>query len=359
MRLRLRNKDQVHIITSLNEKSKMIELRQEIQRINGVSPAYQELKTGFPPKVCGANDEVTLESAGIQNGDLILLTDLTPPPTAAAAITNRNLNSSKITATGDDSTTMSKDAVISSPVENGYAVLREMADDNSCLFRAIEDFCYKKKFFFKKIKKIKSIFKNNKSYVLENSSEVAQKLRQNPVTYSDIILGKSRNEYCKWIAQKNSWGGAIEIRSVDVGTGRIDKYGEGNYDQCVYIVYSGIHYDAVALTPMISADKDYDQTIFEISDQSILNGAISIANKMKKLHKYTYTANFTLRCGQCEKGLVGDKEAVQHAKDTVFVYFHENRKLLKSYYHKPEDNPGSVIPAKPMDILKEAVQSNG
>ncbi|CAJ0826400.1 10584_t:CDS:2 [Entrophospora sp. SA101] len=300
MRLRLRNKDQVHIITSLNEKSKMIELRQEIQRINGVSPAYQELKTGFPPKVCGANDEVTLESAGIQNGDLILLTDLTPPPTAAAAITNRNLNSSKITATGDDSTTMSKDAVISSPVENGYAVLREMADDNSCLFRAIEDFCYKKKFFFKKIKKIKSIFKNNKSYVLENSSEVAQKLRQNPVTYSDIILGKSRNEYCKWIAQKNSWGGAIEIRSVDVGTGRIDKY----------------DYDAVALTPMISADKDYDQTIFEISDQSILNGAISIANKMKKLHKYTYTANFTLRCGQCEKGLVGDKEAVQHAKDT-------------------------------------------
>ncbi|CAJ0841115.1 9650_t:CDS:10 [Entrophospora sp. SA101] len=347
MRLRLRNKDQVHIITSLNEKSKMIELRQEIQRINGVSPAYQELKTGFPPKVCGANDEVTLESAGIQNGDLILLTDLTPPPTAAAAITNRNLNSSKITATGDDSTTMSKDAVISSPVENGYAVLREMADDNSVYSVQL------------KIKKIKSIFKNNKSYVLENSSEVAQKLRQNPVTYSDIILGKSRNEYCKWIAQKNSWGGAIEIRSVDVGTGRIDKYGEGNYDQCVYIVYSGIHYDAVALTPMISADKDYDQTIFEISDQSILNGAISIANKMKKLHKYTYTANFTLRCGQCEKGLVGDKEAVQHAKDTVFVYFHENRKLLKSYYHKPEDNPGSVIPAKPMDILKEAVQSNG
>ncbi|CAJ0628324.1 3332_t:CDS:2 [Entrophospora sp. SA101] len=266
MRLRLRNKDQVHIITSLNEKSKMIELRQEIQRINGVSPAYQELKTGFPPKVCGANDEVTLESAGIQNGDLILLTDLTPPPTAAAAITNRNLNSSKITATGDDSTTMSKDAVISSPVENGYAVLREMADDNSCLFRAID-----------------------------------------PVTYSDIILGKSRNEYCKWIAQKNSWGGAIEIRSVDVGTGRIDKY----------------DYDAVALTPMISADKDYDQTIFEISDQSILNGAISIANKMKKLHKYTYTANFTLRCGQCEKGLVGDKEAVQHAKDTGHTNFVE------------------------------------
>ncbi|CAJ0627817.1 7055_t:CDS:2 [Entrophospora sp. SA101] len=295
MRLRLRNKDQVHIITSLNEKSKMIELRQEIQRINGVSPAYQELKTGFPPKVCGANDEVTLESAGIQNGDLILLTDLTPPPTAAAAITNRNLNSSKITATGDDSTTMSKDAVISSPVENGYAVLREMADDNSVYSVQL------------KIKKIKSIFKNNKSYVLENSSEVAQKLRQNPVTYSDIILGKSRNEYCKWIAQKNSWGGAIEIRSVDVGTGRIDKY----------------DYDAVALTPMISADKDYDQTIFEISDQSILNGAISIANKMKKLHKYTYTANFTLRCGQCEKGLVGDKEAVQHAKDTGHTNFVE------------------------------------
>ncbi|CAJ0824368.1 17090_t:CDS:10, partial [Entrophospora sp. SA101] len=134
------------------------------------------------------------------------------------------------------------------------------------------------------------------------------------------------------------------IRSVDVGTGRIDKYGEGNYDQCVYIVYSGIHYDAVALTPMISADKDYDQTIFEISDQSILNGAISIANKMKKLHKYTYTANFTLRCGQCEKGLVGDKEAVQHAKDTGYIFLGET--LLDdafSSFEKGKTDPRILI----------------
>ncbi|CAJ0628323.1 3331_t:CDS:10, partial [Entrophospora sp. SA101] len=103
-------------------------------------------------------------------------------------------------------------------------------------------------------------------------------------------------------------------------------------------------YDAVALTPMISADKDYDQTIFEISDQSILNGAISIANKMKKLHKYTYTANFTLRCGQCEKGLVGDKEAVQHAKDTGYIFLGET--LLDdafSSFEKGKTDPRILI----------------
>ena len=44
MRLRIRDKDKVHIITILNEKSKMIELRREIKRINGVSLGYQECK---------------------------------------------------------------------------------------------------------------------------------------------------------------------------------------------------------------------------------------------------------------------------------------------------------------------------
>lgn len=34
------------------------------------------------------------------------------------------------------------------------------------------------------------------------------------------------------------------------------------------------------------------------------------------MHKYTYTADFTLKCGQCGHGLKGEKEAVQHAQST-------------------------------------------
>lgn len=191
-----------------------------------------------------------------------------------------------------------------------------MEDDNSCLFRAI-------------------------GYVLERSIDIQilrntiiKYIKDDPETYSDVVLGKSRDDYCSWIAEKNSWGGAIElaifasyykveIRSVDVKSGRIDRYGHGIYDKCVYVIYSGIHYDAVALTPMIGADQEYDQTVFDTTDESILSAVIGIADKMKQLRKYTYTADFTIRCGQCQKGLKGEQEAVQHARETGHTSFTE------------------------------------
>jgi ubiquitin thioesterase OTU1 len=47
---------------------------------------------------------------------------------------------------------------------------------------------------------------------------------------------------------------------------------------------------------------------------------------IKRLHdgkKYTDTANFTLRCGTCNTGLKGEKEAVEHAKATGHQNFQE------------------------------------
>jgi hypothetical protein len=45
---------------------------------------------------------------------------------------------------------------------------------------------------------------SNKTYIV-----VIDQVRKDPENYSDIILGRPREEYCSWIAQKNSWGGAI------------------------------------------------------------------------------------------------------------------------------------------------------
>ena len=39
--------------------------------------------------------------------------------------------------------------------------------------------------------------------------------------------------------------------------------------------------------------------------------------------QFTDTANFTLRCLVCQKGLVGEKEAVEHAKSTGHQNFGE------------------------------------
>ncbi len=39
--------------------------------------------------------------------------------------------------------------------------------------------------------------------------------------------------------------------------------------------------------------------------------------------QFTDTANFTLRCGVCQLGLKGEKEAVEHAKSTGHTNFTE------------------------------------
>ncbi|CAG8451722.1 5386_t:CDS:2 [Scutellospora calospora] len=273
MKLKVRNQDKVHVIDNLNSTSTIIELKSLIYSLSGISPFRQELKIGYPPRVCYANDEDTLSSVGIQNGEQIILTENSLSETTSQQVNMKNFS-------GTD--------IISVPVENGSIILREMEDDNSCLFRAISKSC-------KDLFKLDNYCKRSspiKNYVLERSTDI-QNLRnmiikcikEDPETYSDVVLGKSRDEYCAWIAKKNSWGGAID-------------------------------YDSIALTPIIDADKEYDQTIFNTSDESILSAVIGISEKMKQLRKYTYTADFTIRCGQCKKGLKGEQEAVQHAKET-------------------------------------------
>ncbi|PKK64381.1 OTU-domain-containing protein [Rhizophagus irregularis] len=323
MELRIRDKNsKIHTITTLNEQASFKELKEEISKLTGVLLPYQELKIGYPPRICKAKNEDTLASAGLLNGDIIILTEIsstevvkgTPTISAPAPAPAHALHTPTVPSTASKSS--SKD-VISIPTENGFFILREMPDDNSCLFRAI-------------------------GYVLDRSTDTVQHLRQividhirkNPDHFSDVVLGKPREEYCSWIARKDSWGGAIELSifashykveicSVDVRSGRIDRFGQGQYDQCVFVIYSGIHYDAIALTPILDAGQEYDQTIFNITDDVTLKAVSAVANKMKQLHKYTYTADFTLKCGQCGHGLKGEKEAVQHAQSTGHTKFVE------------------------------------
>lgn len=40
---------------------------------------------------------------------------------------------------------------------------------------------------------------------------VAQAVADDPFTYNDGFLGKSNEEYQKWIVDPKKWGGAIEL----------------------------------------------------------------------------------------------------------------------------------------------------
>ena len=78
---------------------------------------------------------------------------------------------------------------------------------------------------------------------------VADAIEADAESWSDAILGHPRASYVSTILQASSWGGAIELLilakhfgtevcSVDVQSGRVDRFGEG--EGRVWIVYSGI-----------------------------------------------------------------------------------------------------------------------
>ncbi|GBB90848.1 hypothetical protein RclHR1_17960003 [Rhizophagus clarus] len=226
MKLRIRDKDnKVHTITTLNEQALFKELKEEISKLTGVLLPYQELKIGYPPRVCKAKDGDTLASAGLQNGDIIILTEIS----LAEAVNIQGLPTLSATAPAP-----------------AHALPAPTVPSKKCL--TIIHVCF--------VLLGKNI---EDDYVLDRTTDIVQRLRQividyvrnDPEHYSDVILGKPREEYCSWISQKDSWGGAIELSifashykveicSVDVRSGRIDRFGQGQYDQCVFVIYSGI-----------------------------------------------------------------------------------------------------------------------
>jgi ubiquitin thioesterase OTU1 len=141
-------------------------------------------------------------------------------------------------------------------------------------------------------------------YLFERNPETAPNLRRviaeaiknNPFEYSEAILGKDPEDYCRWIQTSQAWGGAIElaifsehykteIDSIDIATCRVDRFGEGKYENRVLVLYSGIHYDAVALNPMQDGPSDFDMTTFSVNSEGekYLLAGIRLAEELKKV----------------------------------------------------------------------------
>jgi ubiquitin thioesterase OTU1 len=201
--------------------------------------------------------------------------------------------------------------------------LREMPDDNSCLYHAA-------------------------AYVLENRSRdaapllrqiVASVIESDSDTYSDAVLGAPRADYLKRVLNPQAWGGAVELQAlaqfyateiaaIDVQTLHTYVYGEGKrFTERVYLVYNGIHYDALALpgNPRNPADHSKDTTRFAASDASAAQGALAVAAALRAKGKFVDQARFTLRCDVCALGVVGQVEAVEHAKASGHTAFSEYR----------------------------------
>lgn len=162
---------------------------------------------------------------------------------------------------------------------------------------------------------------------------IAQIVSSDPAAYSEAVLGKTNEEYCAWIRRDDTWGGAIEVSIlskfyqceicvVDTQTVRVDRFGEdAGYHKRVLLIYDGIHYDPLQKeTPGSDAPP---QTIFATTDDVILALALELADEARRKRQFTDVNRFALRCMVCQTGLVGQKEAREHAKETGHTNFGE------------------------------------
>ncbi|KAL8732175.1 MAG: hypothetical protein Q9166_002922 [cf. Caloplaca sp. 2 TL-2023] len=201
-------------------------------------------------------------------------------------------------------------------------VLRIMPDDNSCLFRAFG-----------------SAFFGIMDNMTELRSIIASYIQEHKEEYSEVVLEKPPDDYCRWIQTEDAWGGAIELNvlsrhfdieicSVDVQTLRVDRFNEGMSKRCI-LVYSGIHYDTIALSqsdPYATGGytlPEEDLKIFDPADDALLAAAVELCAELQKRHYFTDTAGFQVKCNVCKKTFVGEKGATEHASVTGHYNFGE------------------------------------
>jgi ubiquitin thioesterase OTU1 len=237
-------------ITDLNSNSTLADLQKLLQTKTNILQSQQELLIGFPPKPIDIqNNTQKLVAFGIKNGEQIILKK---SGTQTGII--KGISTGPYVPISD---------------RKGHFVRRIIPGDNSCLFHAC-------------------------AYVLHDKSRskgrdlrqlCANIVQENPKVYNNAFLGQPNLMYVQWIMDKDTWGGAIELSilsdhykteivAFDTTTMREDHYGENNdYSTRVLIIYTGNHYDALALAEHGGAPESHDQVIFNSRDENIMKKA--------------------------------------------------------------------------------------
>ncbi|KAF2285760.1 hypothetical protein GH714_007658 [Hevea brasiliensis] len=122
------------------------------------------------------------------------------------------------------------------------------------------------------------VMDHDKNKALELRQVIAATVASDPAKYNEAFLGKPNEEYCAWILDLEKWGGAIEISiladyygcaiaAYDIETLRYDLYGQDSkYTEREMLIYDGLHYDALAISPFEGALEEFDQTIFAVQN---------------------------------------------------------------------------------------------
>ena len=326
----------------LGPESTVRELKTEISAKTEL-PSF-DLKHGYPPKPLELDqfgDGVALADTGLKlDGEQLMAVPRhaeqslkhpvkDPPREAPAPVSSATISSSQPTFAGRPNTNTAAQTAFDKdppqdtpevplPSHESTVVLRVMPDDNSCLFRALGT----------------AVLGPSLDSMHELRAIVAAHIQEDQKSYNAAVLDKDPADYCRWIQTDAAWGGAIELQilaqhfeieicSINVQDGRVDRFNEGSEgrQRCI-LVYSGIHYDVIALSPSFPphtrahAPPDMDVKVFDRYDEDILEGAVLLVTELRKRHYFTDTAGFLLRCLECGWTGKGEKAAAEHAQET-------------------------------------------
>lgn len=218
-----------------------------------------------------------------------------------------------------------------------WLVREEVPSDNSCLFRAVSILLTPPPHETPSF--LREVVRNN--------------IKEEEARWTDVILEKPRVEYMKWIMEKTSWGGFVELIILseyfhcefiigDIKSKRIDKYGNmKNFKKRCFLIYDGLHYDPVMGIGGSNPGSHLNSNTNKTSSESLRFGQANSARVfspgdemayvlykelLSDLHDkrmYTDTSDMSLRCSVCMVGLKGQKEAIEHIKVTGHQNFSE------------------------------------
>ncbi len=77
------------------------------------------------------------------------------------------------------------------------------------------------------------------------------------------------------------------------------------------------------ISPKIRCSPKTDVTKFRTDNDAALEYGRMLGEGLRKKSQFVDTAKFALRCGVCYQGLVGQKEALEHAAKTGHTNFQQ------------------------------------
>ena len=254
---------------------------------------------GFPPKTINNNqmDNLTLEDLSILDKESLRIQLIDQKLSNSDRNENRNKNNG-INGNNFNVIDYSK-----------YSIKKkDIPADNSCLFNAINF----------------AINQNSDNPEIIRGI-ISSEIMENPNEYNSGILGKDPDKYCKWIMDKETWGGGIELSilskffQIQIGVADIQHITIeyfGNYDKCIYLLYNNIHYDV-----FYKEENGKITGIFDTQDGNVKNEIMDICLELQKHEKYVDSTLFSIECMQCGLLMNGQKDVVEHSSKTGHINF--------------------------------------